>query len=128
MTTANLVLLQAATGWRAAPSLPRLRLWPPQPSLPLYTVSRVVTRPREAIPHDQAEPPSTTSQGVWATIQLLARLDAAGLAQWEAFELLLQFGCMIDQGVPLGVAEKKTLVRATARPVAWRSRVSNVAP
>ena len=77
-------------------------------------VSRVVTPPREAIPHDQAEPP-TTSQGVWATIQLLAQLDAAGLAQWEAFELLLQFGCMIDHGVPLGVAQNRTLLRATTR-------------
>jgi hypothetical protein len=88
----------------------------------------VVTRPREAIPHDEAEPPSTTSQGVWATIQLLARLDAAGLAQWEAFELLLQFGCMVDQGVPLEIAAKKTLVGATSRPVEWPSRVSDVAP
>jgi hypothetical protein len=79
------------------------------------SVSRVVTPPREAIPHDQAEPAPTTSQGVWATIQLLARLDAAGLVQWEAFELLLQFGCMIDQGVPLGVAQDRTLLRATTR-------------
>jgi hypothetical protein len=90
-------------------------------------VSRAVTRPREAISHDQAEPPSTTSQGVWATIQLLARLDATGLAQWEVFELLLQFGCMIDQGVPLGVAEKKTLVRATTQPTASQSSIANVA-
>ncbi len=91
-------------------------------------VSRVVTPPKEAIPHDQAEPPPTTSQGVWATIQLLARLDAAGLAQWEAFELLLQFGCMIDQGVPLGVAETKTLVRATTQPTATQSPIASVAP
>jgi hypothetical protein len=68
------------------------------------------------------------SQGVWATIQLLAQLDAAGLAQWEAFELLLQFGCMIDQGVPLGVAEKTTLVRATTQPTTSQSPIANVAP
>ena len=91
-------------------------------------MSRVGTPSREAIPHGQAEPPSTTSQGVWATIQLLARLDAAGLAQWEAFELLLQFGCMIDQGLPLGVAEKRTLVRATRQPTALQARIGNVAP
>ena len=86
-----------------------------------------MTGARGTTPRDH-EVASTASQGVWATIQLLARLDAAGLAQWEAFELLLQFGCMIDQGVPLRVAEKKTLIRAAVRPVEWRSRVSNVAP
>jgi excisionase family DNA binding protein len=85
-----------------------------------------MTGTRGTTPRDQ-EAPSTASQGVWATIQLLARLDAAGLAQWQAFELLLQFGCMIDQGVPLKVAAKKTLVRATTRPVERRSRVNNVA-
>ena len=115
MTTANLVLLQAGDGVESGTVVTTTTSLAASAVAASIYVSRVVTPPREAIPHDQAEPPPTTSQGVWATIQLLARLDAAGLAQWEAFELLLQFGCMIDQGVPLGVAQNRTLLRATTR-------------